>query len=144
MAKDKQIWIQNAYTSDIEIILRDDKGLHDEHFIFRAYKLDRMTGQVISDGFTALEAEDYKRLEEKSRSLKKCIESGKLIKYDEPPASAMSTADRIIELQEKIRILTDENNALKAELGKYKKDNHDAPVDDEPKAPKAAKAKTNK
>lgn len=129
MAKDEKIWIQNGYTSDIEIILHDEKGVHDEHFVFASYKMDRLTNQVISDGFTVLDKSDFDKLSN-SRSLKKCIENGRLIVYDEPPASALSTADRIIMLQEKLRTLESENKSLRERLAKYEAETTDVLTED--------------
>ena len=121
MAEEKKVWIQNAYRSGIEIIIRDDERHTSKKYSFVAVTIDRMTGRTITDGFTVMDKEDYDLLKAKSAAFNSCIESGKLIVYDSMPASAMSSVDRILLLQEENRTLKARITELETELAKTKK-----------------------
>ena len=121
MAEDKKVWIQNSYRSGIEIIIRDEERHTSKRYSFVAVSIDRMSGRTITDGFTVMDKEDFDLLKEKSAAFNSCIESGKLIVYDTMPASAMSSVDRILLLQEENRALKAKVTELEAELAKTKK-----------------------
>lgn len=112
MAADK-IYIQNGYRASLEIILKDDKGA-ETSVVFGAYSVDRMSGRVLADGYTAIDKEVYNELL-KNSAFNKLVKTNKLIVHETAPASAMSNVDRILALQEENRLLKEENAALKAE-----------------------------
>lgn len=121
MAEENKVWIQNSYRSGIEIIIRDDVSHTSKKFSFVAVSIDRMTGRTITDGFTVMDKKDFDILKEKSAAFNSCIESGKLIVYETMPASAMSSVDRILLLQEENRTLKARIVELETELAKGKK-----------------------
>lgn len=121
MAEEKKVWIQNSYRSGIEIIIRDEERHTSKRYSFVAVSIDRMSGRTITDGFTVMDKEDFDLLKEKSAAFNSCIKSGKLIVYDTMPASAMSSVDRILLLQEENRALKAKVTELEAELAKTKK-----------------------
>jgi hypothetical protein len=134
MAEKKKIWIQNSYRSGIEIIIRDEEKHTSKRYSFVPVSVDRMSGRTITDGFTVMDKEDFDLLKEKSAAFNSCIKSGKLIVYDTMPASAMSSVDRILMLQEENRALKAKVTELEAELAKTKKsgktsDKQDKPVE---------------
>jgi hypothetical protein len=113
MAKEK-IWIQNAYRSAIEIITRDEKTHTAKKFQFAAVTVDRLTGRTITDGYTAMDKDDFEYLKANSNAFNSCINSSKLIVYDKMPAGAMSSSDRILLLQEENRTLRERVKELEA------------------------------
>ena len=136
MAEEKKVWVQNSYRSGIEIIIRDEEKHTSRRYSFVPVSVDRMSGRTITDGFTVMDKEDFDLLKEKSAAFNSCIESGKLIVYDTMPASAMSSVDRILLLQEENRALKAKVTELEAALAKTKKsgkasdtDKQDKPVE---------------
>ena len=115
-----KIYVQNAYRSAIQINLKDERGMVTEAVIFKAYSVDRMSGRVTSDGFTVLSKETYEKLQS-NPSFNKLVQTNKLIVHETAPASAMSNVDRILALQEDLRVAQDENVALKARIAELEK-----------------------
>lgn len=117
MAEKAKKYIQNTYTADIQIVLKED-GRFLKNMVFTRYQLDKLSGQVISDGFTEVDAEDLKLLE-KNGAFKLLVQKKKLVVKDEAPLKAGSF-EQLLELKTKVKALEDENKALKAEIEKLK------------------------
>lgn len=102
-------YIQNTHSVNIQIDLRED-GRFLKSIIFQRYNTDRITGQVISDGFTEVSDEDYARLS-KSRAYGLVVKSGRLVEHDKAPLRAGSF-EQILEARQRI----EELEALNAQL----------------------------
>lgn len=137
MAEEKKVWVQNSYRSGIEIIIRDEERHTSKKYSFVPVSIDRMSGRTITDGFTVMDKEDFDLLKEKSAAFKSCIESGKLIVYNTMPASAMSSVDRILLLQEENRALKAKVTELEAALEKTKKSGKASDTDKQDKPAEA-------
>lgn len=137
MAEEKKVWVQNSYRSGIEIIIRDEERHTSKRYSFAAVSIDRMSGRTITDGFTVMDKEDFDLLKEKSAAFNSCIESGKLIVYHTMPASAMSSVDRILLLQEENRALKAKVTELEAALAKTKKSGKASDTDKQDKPAEA-------
>ena len=112
MADTAKKYIQNTYTADIQIVLKED-GRFLKNMVFTRYQLDKFSGQVISDGFTEVDAKDLKLLEQNG-AFKLLVEKKKLVIKDEAPLKAGSF-EQLLELKTKVKALEDENKALKDE-----------------------------
>ena len=75
----KKVYIQNTYTSDIQIDVKKD-GRFRKTFVFARFVTDKYTGMVASDGYTELSAEDYALLKD-DRAFKYAIDKGAKGKY---------------------------------------------------------------
>jgi FtsZ-binding cell division protein ZapB len=117
MAETAKKYIQNTYTADIQIVLKED-GRFLKNMVFTRYQLDKFSGQVISDGFTEVDAKDLKLLEQNG-AFKLLVEKKKLVIKDEAPLKAGSF-EQLLELKTKVKALEDENKALKVEIEKLK------------------------
>lgn len=102
-------YIQNTHSVNIQIDLRED-GRFLKSIIFQRYNTDRITGQVVSDGFTEVSDEDYARLS-KSRAYGLVVKSGRLVEHDKAPLRAGSF-EQILEARQRI----EELETLNAEL----------------------------
>lgn len=102
-------YIQNTHSVNIQIDLRED-GRFLKSIIFQRYNTDRITGQVISDGFTEVSDEDYARLS-KSKAYGLVVKSGRLVEHDKAPLRAGSF-EQILEARQRI----EELEALNAQL----------------------------
>lgn len=103
-------YVRNTYSSDIQINLKDENGQKYKSIVFARYAVDRLTGNVASDGFTEVDDEDYKYLE-KSNAFKLMLKNGNLIVQDDAPLKAGSF-EQILEAKQRIKEL----EALNAEL----------------------------
>lgn len=137
MAEKKKVWVQNSYRSGIEIIIRDEEKHTSRRYSFVPVSIDRMSGRTITDGFTVMDKEDFDLLKEKSAAFNSCIKGGKLIVYDTMPASAMSSVDRILLLQEENRALKAKVTELEAALAKTKKSGKASDTDKQDKPAEA-------
>ena len=126
-------YIQNNYTSDIQLNLKNESGTATTSGVFKRQATDRMTGQLVASGYTEIDDKLFERLEV-SKAFKKCLDEGKLVVCEEPPLT-VNTMERLMAANEKIRQLTLENEALKKELAALK---------DEDKPQKPKKGKGNK
>lgn len=106
-------YIQNTYTSDIQIQLKENG-----HFLksvdFGRYLIDRATGQVVNDGFTEVEDDDYALLE-KNNAFKMVVNKGWLVVSDKAPLKAGSF-EQMLEAQARIKELEAENEELKSKV----------------------------
>ena len=116
MAEKAKKYIQNTYTADIQIVLKED-GRFLKNMVFSRYQLDKLSGQIISDGFTEVDAEDLKLLE-KNGAFNLLVQKKKLVVKDEAPLKAGSF-EQLLELKTKVKALEAENAALKEKLAKY-------------------------
>ena len=137
MAETAKKYIQNTYTADIQIVLKED-GRFLKNMVFTRYQLDKFSGQVISDGFTEVDAKDLKLLEQNG-AFKLLVEKKKLVVKDEAPLKAGSF-EQLLELKTKVKALEDENKALKVEIEKLKAGKNSGKTDKTDKADKADKA----
>jgi len=130
-------YIQNTYSSDIRIDLKKD-GRFSQSVVFGRYVLNRATGQVEQDGFTEVDEELFKELQN-SLSFKVLVEKKKLIIKDEAPLKAGSFT-QIMEMKARIKELEDENKALRAERDALKggKAKGGKPKADKPETDEAA------
>lgn len=106
-------YIQNTHSVNIQIDLRED-GRFLKSIIFQRYNTDRITGQVVSDGFTEVSDEDYARLA-KSRAYGLVVKSGRLVEHDKAPLRAGSF-EQILEAQQRIKELEELNAQLTEKL----------------------------
>lgn len=106
-------YIQNTHSVNIQIDLRED-GRFLKSIIFQRYNTDRITGQVISDGFTEVSDEDYARLS-KSRAYGLVVKSGRLVEHDKAPLRAGSF-EQILEARQRIEELEKLNAELTEKL----------------------------
>lgn len=125
MAEKAKKYIQNTYTSDIQIVLKED-GRFLKNMVFTRYQLDKLSGQVISDGFTEVEAADFELLEQNG-AFNLLVQKKKLVVKDEAPLKAGSF-EQLLELKTQVKTLEDENAALKEKLAKY--ESNSAAADD--------------
>ena len=119
-------YIQNTYSADIGITLKEN-GRFLKTMTFARYQLDRVSGQVASDGFTEVEDEDLKLLE-KNGAFKLLIEKGKLVIKDEAPLKAGSF-EQMLALKAKVQEQEETIAALRAELAELKGEKVDAADD---------------
>lgn len=137
MAETAKKYIQNTYTADIQIVLKED-GRFLKNMVFTRYQLDKFSGQVISDGFTEVDAKDLKLLEQNG-AFKLLVEKKKLVIKDEAPLKAGSF-EQLLELKTKVKALEDENKALKEKLAKYEANGKTGKTDKADKTDKTDKA----
>ena len=57
-------YIQNTYSADIQIVLKQPDGRFLKNMVFARYQQDRISGQVVSDGYTEVEDADLALLQE--------------------------------------------------------------------------------
>lgn len=108
-------YVQNTYTSDIQIDIREN-GRFKKSYVFSRYTTDRFSGQVIADGFTELSDEDYKVLQN-DRAFALMVKNGNLVVQDKAPLRAGSF-EQMMELRQRITDLEAENRSLREELAK--------------------------
>lgn len=107
-------YIQNNYTSDIQLNLKNESGTATTSVVFRKQTTDRMTGQLVATGYTEIDDALFERLEV-SKAFQKCLKESKLVICEEPPIT-VNTVERLMAANEKIKELTVENEALKARI----------------------------
>ena len=119
-------YIQNTYTADIQIIAKVDG--RQKNYVFTHYQRDKISNQVISDGFTEVTEEDLKILNTNG-AFKLLIDKKRLIIKDEAPLKAGSF-EQLLELKAKVKEQEETINALRAELAELKGEKVDAGDDD--------------
>ena len=115
-------YIQNTYTADIQIIAKVDG--RNKNYIFPHYQRDKISNQVISDGFTEVDEEDLKVLNNNG-AFKLLIEKKKLVLKDEAPLKAGSF-EQLLDLKAKVKEQEETIAALRAELAELKGEKADA------------------
>lgn len=113
-------YIQNTYASGIEVKVKPADG-RTVSVHFERYKVDRLNGQVLSDGYTEIEDGLYKELE-KNAAFRMCRDKGWLVVHNEAPLRAGSF-EQMLELKAHIQRLEEENAALKEENAALKEEN---------------------
>lgn len=131
-------YIQNTYSADIQIVLKKSDGRFLKNIVFTRYQLDRMTGQVVSDGYTEVEDEDLALLQENG-AFKLLVDKKKLVVKDEAPLKAGSF-EQMLNLKQRVADLEAENAKLKAENAELKASGKGKPSK---KGAKAAEAKAD-
>lgn len=111
-------YIQNTYSADIQIVLKKD-GRFERNVVFAHYVFNRATGQVENDGYTEVDEELYKRLQQDA-CFNVLVNKGKLVVKDEAPLKAGSFT-QIMEMKARIKELEEINGKLTAKLEELKK-----------------------
>lgn len=106
-------YIQNTYASGIEVNVKPADG-RPVSVHFERYKVDRLNGQVLSDGYTEIEDDLYKELE-KNAAFRMCRDKGWLVVHNEAPLKAGSF-EQMLALRARVTELEQENAELKAKL----------------------------
>lgn len=106
-------YIQNTYTSGIEVKVKPADG-RPVSVHFERYKVDRLTGQVLSDGYTEIEDDLYKELE-KNAAFRMCRDKGWLVVHNEAPLK-VGSFEQMLALRARVAELERENAELKAKL----------------------------
>lgn len=119
-------YIQNTYTADIQIIAKVDGRA--KNYVFPHYRRDKISNQVVSDGFTEVDEEDLKVLNANG-AFKLLIDKKKLVIKDTAPLKAGSF-EQMLELKAKVQEQEETIKALRAELAALKGDKVDAADDD--------------
>jgi hypothetical protein len=109
-------YIQNTYTADIQIITKVDG--RQRNYIFAHYQRDKISGQVISDGFTEVTEDDLKVLNTNG-AFKLLIDKKRLILKDEAPLKAGSF-EQLLDLKAKVKEQAEIIEALRAEIAELK------------------------
>ena len=109
-------YIQNTYTADIQIIAKVEG--RQRNYVFAHYQRDKISNQVISDGFTEVTEEDLKILNANG-AFKLLIEKKRLILKDEAPLKAGSF-EQLLELKAKVKEQEETIAALRAEIAELK------------------------
>ena len=118
-------YIQNTYTADIQIIAKVEG--RQRNYVFAHYQRDKISNQVISDGFTEVTEEDLKILNANG-AFKLLIEKKRLILKDEAPLKAGSF-EQLLELKAKVKEQEQTIAALRAEIAELKGETRDAADD---------------
>ena len=106
-------YIQNTYTSGIEVNIKPAAGGRPFAVHFERYKVDRLTGQVISDGYTEVEDDLFRQLEGNG-AFRMCRDKGWLVVHSEAPLKAGSF-EQMLELKARVAEFKEENAELKEE-----------------------------
>ena len=109
-------YIQNTYTADIQIIAKVDSKR--KNFVFAHYQRDKISNQVISDGFTEVTEEDLKILNTNG-AFKLLIDRKRLVVKDEAPLKAGSF-EQLLELKAKVKEQEETIAALRAKIAELK------------------------
>ena len=115
-------YIQNTYTADIQIIAKVEG--RQKNYVFTHYQRDKISNQVVSDGFTEVTDEDLKILDANG-AFKLLIAKKRLILKDEAPLKAGSF-EQLLELKAKVKEQEETIAALRAEIAELKGENPDA------------------
>ena len=118
-------YIQNTYTADIQIIAKVDG--HPKNYVFAHYQRDKISNQVISDGFTEVTDEDLKILNTNG-AFRLLIDKKRLILKDEAPLKAGSF-EQLLDLKAKVKEQEETIAALRAEIAELKGTKSDADDD---------------
>lgn len=118
-------YIQNTYTADIQINAKVEGKL--KVYVFPRYQRDKISNQVVSDGFTEVDEADLKVLNANG-AFKLLIEKKKLVIKDTAPLKAGSF-EQILELKAKVQEQEETIKALRAEIAELKGTKGDADDD---------------
>ena len=118
-------YIQNTYTADIQIIAKVDG--RQKNYVFAHYQRDKISNQVISDGFTEVTEEDLKILNANG-AFKLLIDKKRLILKDEAPLKAGSF-EQLLDLKATIKEQAETIEALRAEIAALKGEKGEAADD---------------
>lgn len=118
-------YIQNTYTADIQIIAKVEG--RQRNYVFAHYQRDKISNQVISDGFTEVTEEDLKILNANG-AFKLLIDKKRLILKDEAPLKAGSF-EQLLDLKAKVKEQEETIAALRAEIAELKGEKSDAADD---------------
>ena len=109
-------YIQNTYTADIQIIAKVEG--RQKNYVFAHYQRDKISNQVVSDGFTEVTEEDLKILNANG-AFKLLIDKKRLILKDEAPLKAGSF-EQLLELKAKVKEQEETIALLRAEIAELK------------------------
>ena len=109
-------YIQNTYTADIQIIAKVEG--RQKNYVFAHYQRDKISNQVVSDGFTEVTEEDLKILNANG-AFKLLINKKRLILKDEAPLKAGSF-EQLLELKAKVKEQEETIALLRAEIAELK------------------------
>lgn len=112
-------YIQNTYSADIQIVLKQPDGRFLKNMVFARYQQDRISGQVVSDGYTEVEDADLALLQENG-AFKLLVDKKKLVVKNEAPLKAGSF-EQMLELKQRVATLEAENAQLREKLAAYEK-----------------------
>lgn len=115
-------YIQNTYTADIQIIAKVDG--RPRNYVFAHYQRDKISNQVISDGFTEVTEDDLKILNTNG-AFKLLIDKKRLILKDDAPLKAGSF-EQLLDLKAKVKEQAEIIEALRAEIAELKGETGDA------------------
>lgn len=110
-------YIQNTYSADIQIVLKQPDGRFLKNMVFARYQQDRISGQVVSDGYTEVEDADLALLQENG-AFKLLVSKKKLVVKDEAPLKAGSF-EQMLNLKQRVATLEAENAQLREKLAAY-------------------------
>jgi hypothetical protein len=98
--------------------------------------MDRWSSRVLQSGYEKLTEDEYKQFNETSKTFKHYKDNLKLlVVVDELPEDVKTPHEAIVDAKKEIRLLTAENEELKAKLASYEKKGKggDKPVTDDVK-----------
>lgn len=110
-------YVQNTYSADIQIVLKHPDGRFLKNMVFARYQQDRISGQVVSDGYTEVEDEDLALLQANG-AFKLLVDKKKLVVKNEAPLKAGSF-EQMLNLKQRVATLEAENAQLKEKLAAY-------------------------
>lgn len=110
-------YIQNTYSADIQIVLKQPDGRFLKNMVFARYQQDRISGQVVSDGYTEVEDADLALLQENG-AFKLLVDKKRLVIKDEAPLKAGSF-EQMLNLKQRVATLEAENAQLREKLAAY-------------------------
>lgn len=97
-------YIYNSHSASITANARDGKGrvLFTKRFL--PERVDTTTGKVVSTGYTTLTDEEYRQLDESSKTFKVFRDKYKLlIEYDELPPEAKTPQEALVDARNESR-----------------------------------------
>ena len=119
-------YVQNTYTADIQIIAKVEG--RQKNYTFAHYQRDKISGQVISDGFTEVTDADLEILNANG-AFKLLVDKKRLILKDEAPLKAGSF-EQLLDLKAKVKEQEETIAALRAEIAELKGEKVDTANDD--------------
>jgi septal ring factor EnvC (AmiA/AmiB activator) len=103
-------YIQNVHTNSIKTHFADKTEV-----IFRPQAVDHFSGRQTSTGYTALAADEYKKLLKESAVFKHFIDLKKLIVHDELPPDAQTPHEALVHTRKEVGKLNAALEAARAE-----------------------------
>jgi hypothetical protein len=113
------VWVQNTLDRGVKVRARipnkeDPNQIVTIERVFPRFETDKLTGRVITSGYTELPESEFTQLQKYSGIFKKFLIDKKLIKYDKVPAGATTPAEQVVSLRSEIA-------KLKADLAEAEK-----------------------